>query len=102
MHNFVTIPFADIQAAALPYTEELCRRWLPAGKKTGDWWLAATPWREDKNPSLIVSLTTGKWQDRARGDHGDIFDIYQKLYAVSAREAASDIAQIVGHPWRPE
>lgn len=94
------IPFREIRAAALPHADELCRRWLPNGKRAGAWWQAQVPWREDRNPSLGVSLSTGRWCDFATGETGDLIDLWARIQHLPLTTAASDIAQIVGHPWR--
>lgn len=91
------IPFREIHEAAVPHVEALCRRWLPDGKKTGCWWLVSAPWRRDVTPSLIVSLTTGRWSDRSTGDHGDILDLYGRLHGGTPVECARAVARVVGH-----
>lgn len=60
--------------------EAVCRRYLNAGRKNGNYWLVGdannTPGR-----SLFVRLNdspkgpAGKWQDAATGDHGDLLDL---------------------------
>ncbi|WP_426387089.1 DUF7146 domain-containing protein [Sphingobium sp. R-21] len=60
--------------------EAVCRRYLNAGRKQGNYWLVGdannTPGR-----SLFVRLNdspkgpAGKWQDAATGDHGDLLDL---------------------------
>lgn len=94
------IPFASINARATAVAAQLCQRWLPTGHRSGQWWLARCPWREDKTPSLGVSLTTGNWKDFAMGDHGDWVDLFMRLYGGDKANAAESIAIIVGHEWR--
>ena len=77
----------------------LCQRWLPKGKRSGDWWVASTPWREDKNPSLGVNIRSGNWKDFATGDRGDIVALYSKVAGVGFREAAKAVAIYVGHEY---
>lgn len=60
--------------------EAVCRRYLNAGRKHGNYWLVGdannTPGR-----SLFVRLSdspkgpAGKWQDAATGEHGDLLDL---------------------------
>ncbi len=90
------LKFANVKAVAHSHIEAICRRVVPAGKKQGDWWVAPVPWREDKNPSLGVRLSTGKWQDFSRGDHGDLIDLVGRVLRLSPSEAVSELARLVG------
>lgn len=98
------IPFRDISDTCKPVMEQLCRRWLPAGHKSGNWWVSACPWRQDKTPSLMVSLTTGHWEDRgaahAGKESGDPIKLFWAIYGGDMVDAADAVATIVGHPWR--
>ena len=96
------MPFKEINEAAARHAEALCKRWLPAGKRHGGWWVASTPWREDRNPSLGVSVRTGKWRDFANGERGDFIDLYQKLYGGTSVDAARAVARVVGHEFGSE
>ena len=92
--------YRDIHEHAVPFAEPLCERWLPQGKRKGGWWGAPVPWGEDRNPSLIVSLSTGWFQDRALNEKGDLLDLCAKVHKVPLPEAAEAVAIIVGHPYR--
>lgn len=92
------IPFPEIQDRAKSVALALCKRWLPTGSVGGNWYLCSTPWRTDKNPSLGVSLTTGRWKDFATGERGDLIDLYQKIHGGTSAEAARAVARVVGHP----
>ena len=67
---------------------DVCRRYLPNGKRVGDYWVAGDA-RGAKGRSLFVRLVgptsgkraAGKWQDAATGEHGDLLD----LIAASCR-----------------
>ena len=61
------------------HIEALCKAWLPDGKRQGGWYVSCAPWREDRNPSLGVSLSTGRWKDFATGEHGDMIDLSTEL-----------------------
>lgn len=76
--------------------ESLCRDWLSHGSKQGRWWVATAPWREDSNPSLGFSLTSGKWFDFATGDRGDIIDLSMRLHGISLAEAIKDFEEMLG------
>jgi DNA primase len=87
----------DIKDSLQPWQiEAICKDWLPDGKKQGGWWVVKCPWREDKDPSLGVSLTTGRWQDFARGDHGDMMDLSMKLYGGTLAETIDGFAEMLG------
>ncbi len=68
--------------------EEVCRRYLPNGKRVGGYWIAGDV-RGAKGRSLFVRLTgpssgkgaAGRWCDGATGEHGDLLD----LIAASCR-----------------
>lgn len=101
------VPFQDINAKAKIVTEALCRRWLPHGHRTGNWWVCSCPWRDDKKASLIVSLTSGHWEDRggaiAGKEGGDLMKLYACLYPEHCKDmvdAADAVAQLVGHTFR--
>jgi hypothetical protein len=101
------VPFRNIVAKCIPVMESLCRRWLPQGHRSGSWWVSPCPWRADKTPSLMVSLTTGHWEDRgaaiAGKEKGDPLKLFLCLYPGSCRDmvdAADQVARIVGHEFR--
>jgi len=70
--------------------ENVCRRYLPAGRREGNYWLVGdlqnTPGR-----SLYVRLTRpetgkgarGKWTDSATGEFGDLLDIIQARTGIA-------------------
>ncbi|HBS35377.1 MAG TPA: DNA primase [Parvularcula sp.] len=68
--------------------EDVCRRYLPNGKRVGAYWIAGDV-RGAKGRSLFVRLTgpssgkgaAGRWCDGATGEHGDLLD----LIAASCR-----------------
>ena len=70
----------EISAALGDRAEELCRRYLPEGRREGSWWLVGdidgAPGR-----SLILRLAgpgserPGWWTDTATGERGDLLDL---------------------------
>ena len=76
--------------------EALCREWLPHGRRQGAWWVATSPWRDDRSPSLGVSLTTGMWRDFATGERGDMLDLSMKLFGDSLTETIEGFADMLG------
>lgn len=61
---------------------EVCRLYLPNGKRVGEYWIAGDI-RGAKGKSLYVRLSgpsfgkgaAGKWTDAATGEHGDLLDL---------------------------
>lgn len=84
--------FARAKARLTSDVLGVCQRHLPGGKVKGDWWLVSTPWRVDKNPSLVVNLKSGKWKDMARiEDHGDLIDLVARTTGMTAIEVVKEI-----------
>ena len=70
---------AELSAQLALRAEEVCRHYLPQGKKNGKWWLIGSI---DGEPgqSLFVHLTgnsQGKWRDSATSESGDMLDLIQ-------------------------
>ncbi len=89
-------PAAGIAAALASRAEEVCRRYLPRGKKQGRYWVAGDV---DGSPgrSLFVRLeppgAPGKWTDAATGEHGDLLDLIRSRCAAPTLRAAMDEAR---------
>lgn len=47
-------------------------------KKVANGYLARSPWRDDKHPSLTVSLNGKGWKDQATGEHGSVIDLVMR------------------------
>lgn len=62
--------------------EAVCRRYLDAGRKQGNYWLVGNAYNTPGR-SLFIRLSdcpkgpAGKWQDAATGEHGDLLDLIQ-------------------------
>jgi DNA primase len=78
------------------HIEALCKAWLPDGKRQGGWFVARAPWRDDRNPSLGVSLSTGRWKDFSTGEHGDMIDLSMRLFGDSLQETIKGFAEMLG------
>lgn len=73
---------SEIKDRLADQAEAVCRHYLPAGRREGQYWLVGdihnTPGR-----SMYVRLSggtsapPGKWTDAAEGSHGDLFDIIE-------------------------
>ena len=68
----------EIAAALSARAEDVCRRYLPRGRKQGRYWTAGDT-SGAKGRSLFVRLAPpgipGKWTDAATGEHGDLLDL---------------------------
>ena len=83
---------ATAVAAALgARTEEVCRRYLPHGRKHGRYWTAGDI-RGARGRSLFVRLAPpgvpGKWTDAATGEHGDLLDLIRIASGAGSLRAA--------------
>jgi hypothetical protein len=89
--------FAEINRRAMSRIEDLCRRWLPDGKREGREWRAADPQCADHRPrGLSVNLTTGRWcaYDGAAG--GDPISLAAYLAGCHQSDAARNLASMLG------
>ena len=83
---------ATAVAAALgARAEEVCRRYLPHGRKHGRYWTAGDV-HGARGRSLFVRLTPpgvpGKWTDAATGEHGDLLDLIRIASGAGSLRAA--------------
>ena len=74
----------EIAAALSARAEDVCRRYLPRGRKQGRYWTAGDT-SGAKGRSLFVRLAPpgipGKWTDAATNEHGDLLDLI-RLHSV--------------------
>lgn len=92
-----SISISDIKnRLSSSHIEALCKDWLPDGKKQGGWFLCSAPWRTDRNASLGVSLSTGRWKDFATGEHGDMIDLSMRLFGDGLQETLKGFAEMLG------
>ena len=82
---------AGVAAALAERAEEVCRRYLPHGRRQGRYWVAGDL-DGARGRSLFVRLagpgTPGKWTDAAEGTHGDLLDIIRYRSAAPTLRAA--------------
>ena len=83
---------ATAVAAALgARAEDVCRRYLPHGRKHGRYWTAGDV-RGARGRSLFVRLAPpgvpGKWTDAATGEHGDLLDLIRIATGAGSLRAA--------------
>ena len=96
---------ADTAAALAAHAEDVCRRYLPNGRRQGRYWCAGDV-RGAQGRSLFVRLEppgpVGKWQDAALGIHGDLLDLIRLATGVrSLREALAEARRFLAQPLAP-
>lgn len=80
--------------------EDVCRRYLSNGRRSGHYWLVGDV-HNSKGRSLYVRLdgpptgpgAAGKWTDAATGEHGDLLDLIRLRCASGALGDAMDEAR---------
>lgn len=81
--------FDDVRDEIVPARlESLLRDILPGGKRSGGYYMASSPFRDDRNPSLWVALNTGAWCDEGASDRSDLFGLIIYVKGVRDRLAA--------------
>ena len=82
---------AQVSAALAARAEEVCRRYLPQGRRSGRYWVAGDI-RGARGRSLFVRLAPpgvpGKWTDAAEGTHGDLLDLVRIASGAGSLRAA--------------
>lgn len=66
-------------------------------KKVANGYLARVPWRDDKNPSLTVSLNGKGWKDQATGAHGSVIDMVMLHLGCDVTSACEHLERINPH-----
>ena len=89
-------PAAAIAAALGARAEDVCRLYLPHGRRQGRYWVAGDL-DGARGRSLFVRLhgpgTPGKWTDAAEGSHGDLLDLIRHRTGAPTLRAALDEAR---------
>ena len=87
---------ARVAATLAERAEEVCRRYLPYGRRQGRYWVAGDL-DGGRGRSLYVRLappgTPGKFMDAATGEHGDLLDIVRHRICAPTLRAALDEAR---------
>ena len=82
---------ARVAVALGARAEEVCRRYLPQGRRQGRYWTAGDI-RGARGRSLFVRLAPpgvpGKWTDSATGEHGDLLDLVRIASGADSLRAA--------------
>ena len=86
----------DIAAALARRAEQVCRRYLPNGRKQGRYWTCGDA-RGARGRSLFVRFAPpgapGKWTDAATGEHGDLLDLIRLSIGAAALNPALEEAR---------
>ncbi|NWG70298.1 MAG: toprim domain-containing protein [Parvularculaceae bacterium] len=93
-------PSSEIARRLAERANDVCRLYLPNGKRVGDYWIVGDA-RGAKGRSLFVRLVgppsgkgaAGKWQDAATGDHGDLLDLIAAACRFKNHRDARDEAR---------
>ncbi|MDE0354258.1 MAG: toprim domain-containing protein [Deltaproteobacteria bacterium] len=89
-------PAAAIATALGARAEDVCRRYLPHGRRQGRYWVAGDL-DGARGRSLFVRLdgpgVPGKWTDAAVGSHGDLLDLIRHRTNAPTLRAALDEAR---------
>ena len=98
-------PAATIAAALAARAEEVCRRYLPNGRRLGRYWICGDL-DGARGRSLFVRLSgsgkPGKWTDAATGEHGDLLDLIRyRTNAPSLRAALDEARSFLALPASP-
>ena len=84
-------PAARVAAALGARAEEVCRRYLPQGRKQGRYWTVGDVYGA-RGRSLFVRLappgTPGKWTDASTNEHGDLLDLVRIASGAGSLRAA--------------
>ena len=96
---------AAVAAALAERAEEVCRRYLPYGRRRGRYWVAGDL-DGGRGRSLYVRLappgTPGKFSDAATGEHGDLLDIVRhRVNAPTLRAALDEARAFLARPAAP-
>ncbi len=89
-------PAAGIAAALAARAEDVCRRYLPNGRRLGRYWICGDL-DGARGRSLFVRLSgsgkPGGWTDAATGQHGDLLDLIRYRTSAPTLRAALDEAR---------
>ena len=91
---------AALSAALGERAEEVCRMFLPMGRRSGRYWTVGDV-HGTKGRSMWVRLeppgVPGKWTDAATGEHGDLLDlIHHHVGGASLGPVLDEVRAILG------
>ncbi|MBO9111922.1 MULTISPECIES: toprim domain-containing protein [Rhizobium/Agrobacterium group] len=95
---------ADLAGHLAQHAEAVCRHYLSAGRRAGNYWLVGDV-ANNKGRSLYVHLVgqrVGRWTDAATGQFGDLLDLIRETCGlVDFRDVAEEARQFLSLP-RPQ
>ena len=99
-------PAAVIAAALAARAEDVCRRYLPNGRRQGRYWVCGDLGGA-RGRSLFVRLSgsgkPGGWTDAATGEHGDLLDLIRhRINAPTLRAALAEARSFLALPPAPD
>lgn len=90
------IKFQALAAALLDCAEDLCRKWLPGGKRVSGEWVCGSLAGEPGG-SLSVNLVNGRWGDFSSDERGgDLVSLYAAIHTLDMGKAAVAVAREEG------
>jgi hypothetical protein len=98
---------SDLAARLASQAEAVCRHYLSAGKRQGNYWLVGDV-RNTPGRSLFVRLTgplsgkgaSGHWRDAASAEHGDLLDVIRlSLGLVDFADVAEEARRFLALPY---
>ena len=88
--------YVNLAEKLLPHAEDLCRHWLPAGRKVGHEWHIGDI-RGNCGSSCKINLRTGIWKDFATTDRGgDLISLCAAVFSISQSQAARKLSAMLG------
>ena len=99
-------PAAAIAAALAARAEDVCRKYLPNGRRQGRYWICGDL-DGARGRSLFVRLSgsgkPGGWTDAATGQHGDLLDLIRhRINAPTLRAALDEARSFLALPPAPD
>lgn len=68
----------------------LCKHLAPDGRRSGIYWIARNPTRNDRHAGsfyIWLSGAPGAWRDAATGDQGDVIGLIQYVHGTDIKQA---------------
>ncbi|OQM76702.1 DUF7146 domain-containing protein [Manganibacter manganicus] len=97
---------SDLAARLAREAEAVCRHYLPAGKKSGRYWLVGDV-QGSPGRSMFVRLSgpdrgkgaSGKWTDAATAEHGDLLDVIRESCGLNdVRDVTEEARRFLSLP----
>lgn len=84
----------EIKALLQGMIEPLCRDLVPKGKRSGAYWMACNPTRDDTRPSFWIKIhgAPGAWRDEATEDKGDVLQLIAYIHGWDRKDYRQTLA----------